>query len=377
MKIKIKNRKAKSSKLSSFLAGMAAIFSPIIPAMTAGGFIKEIMYLLQFLGVISTNSDTYVLFYSVIGDAPFYFMPFLLAYGTAKKFKANVALALLMAGILLHPGLGQMYIGSDNVSQAVNLFGFLPVTQVTYTSSVLPIILTVIFMSYVQRYLEKLSPELIKFFIVRCVTIAITSVVALVVIGPMGTFIGEGFANLINFLDSTASWLCPTIIGAFMPFSVMTGTHYAIVPIGVMNLTTLGIDRVVGPGGLTSNLATVSAALGVEVTTNDVKLKTLGTSAGISALLGITEPALYGVNLQKKYPLIATMVGGAVGGLHLGVTHTGRFATGPAGLLLLPGYLGGDSISNFVNACVGSIIAIIVSFIISYVLCKKDEGVAD
>ena len=159
-----------------------------------------------------------------------------------------------------------------------------------------------------------------------------------------------------------------------MPFLVMTGTHLSMMPLGVQALTAFGKDTVIGPGGLASNMSQGGAALGVALATKDKDRRQLGLSTGITALTGTTEPALYGLNLQLKYPLIACMIGGGIGGFFLGITKSGRYAMGPSSLLMLPAYIGGDSMTNFYCGCIGAIGSIIISFVIAFILTKRKEA---
>lgn len=364
----------KKSALNTFLEGLSSCFAPCITALTAGGLLKAIMALLVALKAVDTSSQTYLLF-SYIADSAFYFLPFLLAYGTAKRFKGNVGLALMMAGVFQYPSLAGLYTDAEGAAQAVKFFGIIPVTKVNYASTVAPIILTVLVMCYIQHFLEKVSPQVIKFFVVPVGTIVAGGILGLTLLGPLGSFISNGVAAFVTALNNTVPWLVPTLNGAFMPFLVMTGTHLAMMPLGVQAITSLGIDRVIGPGGLASNLAQGGAALAVSVAVKDENMKRNAASMGLTALCGITEPALYGCNLKLQYPLIGTMIGGGCGGLFLGLTRAGRYAMGPSSLLMLPAYIGGDSMTNFYCGCIGAVIAIVVSFVVTFVLvrAKQDE----
>lgn len=356
------------------LETLASLFSPSIAALTAGGLIKAVLSLLTACNIVTNTSQTYLIF-SYIGDAVFYFLPFLLAYGTAKRFKADIGLALMMAGVFLYPSLAALYTNAEGAAQAVHLFGFLPVTQAVYSSTVAPIILSIIFMSYVQHFLEKHIPAFFKPIGVPLFTAAITAVAGLVVLGPLGTLLSNVLMEIFMFLDTHVSFLVPTLIGAFMPYMVMTGTHLAVTPLAVQSMAVIGKDSVVGPGGLASNLAQGTAALAVGLTTKKHKdMKSQALSAGFTGLLGITEPALYGVNLKLRYPLIACMIGGGLGGLFLGITHAGRYAMGPSSLLMLTAYIGGDSMNNFYCGIIGALISIVVTFIATVILCKRDEA---
>ena len=193
-------------------------------------------------------------------------------------------------------------------------------------------------------------------------------VVTILALGPSGTWLGNLIAAFFSWLNANAGWAVPTLVGALNPLLVMTGTHYGLIPIGINNLATAGFDTVVGPGMLTSNVAQGAAGLAVGLRTRNKDTKQLAMSAGLTGVLGITEPVLYGVNLKFIYPLISAMIGGGVGGLYLGITGVGRYASGSPGLLVLPAYIGGDSMANLVNACIGTVIAMVVSFVVCYVL---------
>jgi PTS system beta-glucosides-specific IIC component len=244
----------------------------------------------------------------------------------------------------------------------------IPITLASYSSSVIPIILGVWFMSYVERFMNKISPKAIKFFSVPVVSLFVSAVVTLSILGPLGTWIGAGIAAFFSWLDAHASWAVPTLVGTFSPLLVMTGTHYGLIPIGINNLATAGFDTVVGPGMLASNVAQGAAGFAVSLRSKNKATKELAASAGLTGVLGITEPVLYGINLKFIYPLIGAMIGGFAGGLYLGITGTCRYASGSPGLLVLPAYIGGDSMMNLVNACIGTGVAMVVSFIATFIL---------
>lgn len=361
-----KNDGEKKGKLVQVFDTIAGIFTPIIPAITGAGMIKCVLALLVSFNLIDTSSQTYYIL-NFMGDAAFYFLPFLLANSAAKKFKCNAYLAMTIAGVLLHPNFAALKTAGDPVS-----FLGLPVTLAGYSSSVIPIILGVWFMSFVEPIADKVSPKVVKFFTKPLITILVTAPVLLIVLGPLGTILGDGIASAIAFLDSYASWLVPFVVGTFSPLLVMTGMHYGLIPIGINNVATAGFDTVVGPGMLASNIAQGGAALCVALKSKNKDLKQLAGSSGLTAVCGITEPAMYGVNLALKKPLYAAMIGGGVSGLYLGITGVGRFVSGSPGLLALPGYIGGEGSANIVNACIGAVIAFVVSFVAAWIIGFDD-----
>ena len=354
------------SKLSKVLEAIASIFQPIIPAITGAGLLKAVMALLVVLKVLDNSSQTYVIL-NGFADAAFYFLPVLLGASAAKRFKCNQYLAMALGGILVYPGIISLISAAKTAGEGVHFLG-LPVTLASYSSSVIPILLGVWFMSIVEHFMQKISPKAIKFFSVPLVTIFVSGAVTLLVLGPIGTWVGDLIAAFFTWLNSVAGWTVPTLVGILSPLLVMTGTHYGLIPIGINNLATAGFDTVVGPGMLASNVAQGAAGLAVALRTKNKDTRQLAGSAGLTAVLGITEPVLYGINLKFIYPLIAAMIGGGVGGLYLGITIVGRYASGSPGLLVLPGYIGGVGMTNFLNACIGTVIAMVVAFLASFVL---------
>lgn len=365
-----KNEHDNRSALSKVLDTIAGIFTPIIPAITGAGILKAFMALLMAFGWIDKASQTYSIL-AVFSDAAFYFLPFLIAYSAARKFKCDVVMAMSISGILLHPNFVLMI---NNVKETGNPLKFIgiPVTPATYSSSVIPIILAIWLMSYVEPIADKISPKPVKFFTKPLITLVVTGTISITALGPLGTIIGDGIAAGISFLNNHASWLVPLIIGAVSPYLVMTGTHYGLIPIGINNIATAGFDTIVGPGMLSSNIAQGGAAFAVALKTKNKLMKQEAYSSGITAVCGITEPALYGVNLKLKKPLIAASIAGGVSGLYLGITGVGRYTSGSPGLLALPGYIGTEGFTNITNAIIGSIIALVVSFVVTLFLGFED-----
>ena len=358
------------SRLSKILESIASIFQPVIPAITGAGLLKALMALFSSMGVLKGGTQTYIIL-NAMADAAFYFMPVLLAASCARKFKCNQGTAMALAGILVYPSFMGLMSGKD----AVTFMGFIPVTKAAYASSVIPIILGVWFMSYVEHYIQKISPRAIKFFSVPLVSLFVGGTVMISLLGPIGAWV-SGLINIFFvWLNASAPWIVPTIVGIFTPLLVMTGTHYGLIPIGTNNLATVKWDTVVGPGMLTSNVAQGAAGWAVALRSKNPDTKQQASSAGLTAVLGITEPILYGVNLRFTFPLYAAMIGGGLGGLYLGLTRVARFAGGSPGLLVLPAYIPtadvaslGYTMSNLVNAVIGIIIAIVGAFCASYFL---------
>lgn len=348
------NTGKKVGKIDALMDIFAAIFTPVIPAITAAGMIKAILVICVLLGMEKTSQIYVVL--SFIADAGFYFLPIMLAVSSAKKLGCNPYLAAMVGGALLHPAFTQLV----TAGEPVHIFG-LPIKLINYGSSVIPIILAVWLMTYVERFADKVSPKAVKFFMKPTLTILIVVPIVLVVLGPLGSYIGTGIATITDFLNMHVSWLVPTLMGAFMPLLVLTGMHWSFLPVLMTSYTTYGYEAVMGPGSLVSNVCQGSAALCVSIKTKNKELKQLASSAGVTALMGITEPAMYGVTIKFKKILLSVMLGGGVGGFYAGLMGVVRYTSGTPGLLSIPIFIG-ENPMNVVHALIACAIGFVVTF---------------
>lgn len=355
----------KESLVSRLISVISTTFTPMIPAITGAGMVKAILAILTLTGLLSDSSQTYIIL-NTIADAAFYFMPILLAYGASIKFDVSPILAITVAGILLHPNISQLF----STGESVTFIG-IPVLAADYAGSVLPIILTVWIMSYVDRFAEKVSPSFIKFFTKPMLIFLIMGPLALIVIGPFGTLLNDLVASAAEWINGKAEWLIPFLMGGLQPFLVVTGTAWAMTPIATMQLSKNGSEMINGPGMLASNIAQSGATFAVAVKTKNKELKQLAASSGITALMGITEPSLYGVTLKLKTPLIAAMIGGALGGLYAGLSGLVRYAFVSPGLAALPAFIG-ENPMNIVHAIITCLISFIATFFIAYIIGFED-----
>lgn len=361
------NNQTKAEKngiLDTVLDYIAGSFTPILPVITAGGMIQVVLSLLVTFGLISETSDTFLVL-TQISQAAFYFIPIYLGYSVAKKFKIDPFLGMMLAGVLLIPDMSALL----HQEGGVTLFGF-ELQAITYSSSVLPIFLGVWAMSYVAKAVDKIVPNSLKFVLNPLLTILIVAPITLMVLGPLGYTLGEYIAIFLEFLTQNLGWASVLVMGALSPILVMGGMHYALFPMLVTSFATHGYEMLVVPGMLAANMAQAGAAAAVTLKTKDSNMKQLAGSATITALMGVTEPAMYGVNLRLKKPLIAVIIGGAVGGLWAGITGVRAYAL-VSSLVALPSYL--VTTGNFVNALITCILGFGVAFIVTCLL-KFENG---
>jgi PTS system beta-glucosides-specific IIC component len=350
--------------INKILGAITAIFTPVIPALAGSGMIKAVLALLKVFGIVDAGSQTYV-FLTFVSDTVFYFLPVILAFSAAKRFKCSPYLAAVIGAALLHPSFSAL-----SKEPAVHFFG-IPITMVSYASSVVPILLIIFAQSYIEKFAKKISPNSVKVFLVPLITILVTSIIGFSILGPLGNILGKGIAVGMNFVNNSAGWLIPVIMGTFTPFFVMTGMHYTFAPIQQIQYATLGYGTILGPGMLASNIAQATSALIVALKTKNKDLRQLGLSSSMTAYMGITEPALYGVNFKLKKPLYAAMIGGGIAGLYAGITGIRTYASATAGFAAIPVYIS-DDFSNVRNACITIVISIVATVIATLILGFKD-----
>lgn len=352
------------SRLSGFIAGC---MTPLLPAMLGCGMIKVVLTLLTTFQLVDTTGSTYVIL-NAAGDAFFYFMPILLAMTTAKRLGSNIYLAMVVAAFLIHPSLNTLLTAGNTT-----YFG-LPVTSATYSSSVLPVLLMVPLMGYIERFADKICPSLVKVFLKPLIVIFISIPIALVIVGPIGSILGNFLADGINLLYSKAGWLAIMVLSAAMPFIVMTGMHYALLPIMTIGLANLGFDAILIVTMFCSNLAQGASSLAVAVKNRDKDVRSTASAAGVSAIVaGVTEPAMYGVTLKYKTPMIASVIGAGIAGFYAGITHLVAYSMGgsPSSLSLIQ-MIGGDSFGNMINGIITLVISLVVTFIMTLILYKPE-----
>lgn len=337
---------------------VASIFTPILPAIIGAGLIKSFLSLAVLLGMDAEGS-TY-LFINVLGDAPLYFLPLLLAVTCSKKLNTNTFLNVALAGALVHPNYTALLTDAFNIHFS-SVFG-IPVTLATYSSTVIPVILMSISLKYIDRFLDKVIPKIVKFFFKPVLTLLIAGLLTFIVLGPIGFVVGVGISTALNTLSTHVGWLVPVIIGGVFPLMVTTGMHYGIVPFMLQSIAAVGYEQICCPGNLPSNIAQGAASLAVGFRTKKSELKQLALTSGVTALLGTTELALFGVTLRYKKVLSCVMIGGAVGGLYAGITGVKCFSFCSPGLLALVAFIGPDGFTNIINACISMVIAFIVTF---------------
>lgn len=358
--------KKKRNPFNAVLETIAGIFTPILPALVGCGMIKCFATVMAALGWLEGSG--FMVIINMIGDLIFYFLPFFLAVSAAHKFKTNPYLAVALAAGLMHPTIlnAAAQIAETGVS-TVDFLG-MPILLMKYSSSVIPIILAVWIMSYLYPLVNRVVPKFLQVLLTPMIVLFIMVPLELIVFGPVGSHIGDWLTNGINSLFSTAGVLAGAILGFFKPIMVMFGMHYAIMPIQIQQVATLGATVLI-PTALAANLAQAGAAFGVFVLTKNKTMKSAAGSSGITALFGITEPAIYGVTLKYKRPFFAAcLAGGIVGGFY-SLVHTTANAIALPGLLALGTY----TADRYIYVIIGCIASVVLAFVFTLIAGIKED----
>lgn len=351
--------------ISLILDAISGSMSPVIPAIIGAGMIQVLNIILGW--ILPAESQTLQLL-SVIGNTAFYFLPVLVAYSAGRKFGANPVLVTAVVAILIHPN----FVALTGAEGGIRFLG-LPVTSFDYSSSIIPAILTAWVMSYIERLVEKITPAFTKNFLKPMLIILVSSPIAFVILGPLGSFVGNGLSAALVFIQSHVSVLAYVIMAAAMPFIVMTGMHWAFIPVVFAALETPAGESLMLPAMLISNLAQGAACLAVAVKSKNNGLKQLGGSSAVSAIFaGVTEPGLYGVTMPLKRPLAAVCISSGITGLIAGIMNVSASSFASPSLLALPIFVHAEKPSNFIMAVICAGISIVLTFAVTWFMGFKD-----
>lgn len=340
-----------------FFGFLSKTFPPLLPAIAGAGLIKGLLALAVWLGWMSTETQTYQLLYT-LGDAFFYFLPVMIAISAARTFKTNVFVAAALSSALVYPNLVTLLSAGDPVA-----FLGVPVTATTYSYTVIPSLLAVWALSWVERGLKKVLPQALHLSVVPLVSMVVVGPVTLVALGPLGAIIGEQISGGLNWLLTHGGVFSGILLGGLMSLIIMTGMHAALVPFILGNLASLGHDPFL-PLTYVQVFSVAGALFGVALRARSRQVRATSLSTGFTALMGVTEPGLFGLLLPMRRVFLASMIGGAAGGaISLGFGAQAYALVGNSGLPGLPGLAGqtfGWSVAALAVAFVGAFVAVLV-----------------
>lgn len=343
----------KESVISRVFAFISGCVTPTLPVLIGSGLISAILALCSNFGIMAKDSSTYVLL-NALANAAFTYLPVLVAVAAARRLKTNEYVAAFIMLALCS--------GAVSGVADLTIFG-LPVTTVKYTSNIVPALLMVPVMAQLDKLILKFSPDAIKSVIRPFILAMVMFPLTLVVLGPIGTLVGTALANFCVWLTSFGG-LSMAVLSALHPLLVMVGMHTIITPLIINEITAVGSSLLFSKA-LAANLAIAGAALAVGVKAKKAENKQAGLSTGVTALLSVTEPALYGCLIRLKKPLISAIIASAITGIFIGIFDVRAYATASCSLLTLPIFMGGP-MSNFYLACAAAVIAVVLGFVITW-----------
>lgn len=341
------------------LGYVSASVTPLIPGLIAGGMLKVVLLLIvTFINKNFETTSSYALL-SAIADAPFYFMPIIVAYGAANKLGSTPVYAMVATAALLHGNFTALVTGG----KAVSLFG-LPVRAISYGTSLVPALLIAFVACYAEKILNKIVPGIFKSIFVGMGTIFISGALGFLILGPLGNIIGDVIASIFLFFNSTIGPFAVALLAAFLPWMVMAGMHTALAPFFTQFLVNPGYDALLRPAFFIHNMAEGGAVIGVMARSKDKEFRAECISIAIGCIVaGVTEPAIYGVNLKYRKPMFGVMAGGFVGGFVASLLGARAYIMGYSNIIALPIFR-----ETIMAMVIGTMVAIVVAAIVSFVL---------
>lgn len=360
-------RRSVKELLDIVIDGISGIFLPIVNLLSAAGIMKGILVILTTTHVLSTSDQTYLVL-DAMASSLFTFLPILLAYTSAKKFGADPFIAVVIAGMLLYPNL----VAVQEAGKTIRFLG-IPLLGVKYASSVIPIILAVGALVYLERWLDRVLPEVIRGFLTPLVCILVIGFLTLFAFGPIGKVIGDGLAAGYEWVYALSPVIAGLLLGATVQPMVIFGFHWSLILIAMNNIAVSGHDTVLAMMG-PAVFAQVGAALAVMIKSHDKAFKSTCLSAAVSALFGITEPSMFGVNLPRKRPLLAVCAGGGIGGVIAGLSGVQATAFAFPSLAALPIFFGHGFVI-YLGACLaGLLVAFLLTMVLKFRVDNLEEN---
>jgi PTS system beta-glucosides-specific IIC component len=358
----------KKFSFGAILDGISGSLMPLIPALIGAGMLKVVIILGQMMGLLTPKTPTYVVL-TFAADAGFYFLPVFLGATAAKKFNTNMGLGMLLGAILIHPTMAANVAGKVGMS----IFG-IPVYAVSYASTIFPVIMAVFVMAYVEKFFQKITPDSVKLLVVPLGTILVMLPLTLCLIGPSGAFIGVYLAKGIMWLYQTTGFFGVALLSAVYPLLVITGMHGALVPYIFQSFATFGYEPIVCTAGVLSNINQGAAAAAVALKCKDKKTKSTAATSSITAVIGgVTEPAMFGINLRLKKPLYASMIGNFVGAAFAGLMKVYTYAfAGSAGIFGIVGFIGPTKM-NVIYMAISIVVGFVVTFITTLFIYNGED----
>jgi PTS system beta-glucosides-specific IIC component len=346
---------------------ISAIFAPFLYTLAACGILQGILGVLVAANIMDTASGTYQILNFVSWTA-FTFLPVMIAVTASKKFGLNQFIGIVIACALVCPD----YIAMVNAGEPVYFLG-IHVKLLSYTSSVIPIILAIWIASYIERFFDKYIPLVVRNLFTPMFTIAIMVPLTLLAFGPVGNAIGGAIGGVYNTLYELSPIIAGIVVGGLWEVLVIFGVHWGITPVTVGNYAALGYDTFTGLQA-SAVFSQAGAALGVFLKTRNKEMKGVAASAALTGLFGITEPAIYGVNLRLKKPMICGCIAGAVGGAIAGAFNAVSWGYNMPGIATLPAYFKSGHTTQFFGLLLSIAVAFVLGAVLTFIVGFKEES---
>lgn len=346
----------------NILQKCATVFTPLLPALTACGMITTVSLILTNFHVFSSE-DTIIIYMNAIGNVIFYFMPFFVGYNTAKAFRVNELYGILVAGCLMHPTI------MEYANQSIHYF-FLDIPIFDYSSSILPVFLSVALFSYIFTFVDSHMPRNFRSLLSGLISCVIVIPLLMCFIAPIGYDLGIWLAQIIEQFFLTFGFVAGALFTGFLSFFIMTGMHHALNTVFVANFATLGYCYI-KPALLLNNLSVAGSTLGYALRIKDKNIRSMAIANGIMGIFGRSEPALYGIQFKYRTPLIGNVAGGLAAGALYTILGVRQYISAPGNIFSLPSYL--TSPENFYGMLASVILAIVVSFVVSFIIGGRNQ----
>ena len=359
----------------TILDAIIGTMTPLIPAIIGGSMVKLLAMLLLMTGVVGETNSTYVLL-NTIGDAAFFFLPILVAVSASKKFGTNTYLAVAIAGLMVHPVFMDLMAKAAE-GQAVTL-AMLPITSVKYTYTIIPAIVMSWLLRYIEAGVDRITPLVTKNFLKPMLILLVGAVIAISIVGPTGVWLGNGISAVVYGIHGKLGWLAVAIVGAIWPLLVMTGMHRVFTPTIVTTIAETGSEAMVMPSEIGANMSLGGVSLAVAFKTKNRELRQTALAAASSALIaGITEPALYGVAIRLKRPMIASVITGFIAGAVAGLAGLASHSMAAPGLFTSVQFIDKDNPTSILWIAAVMAISVVVSFALTLILAFEDIPVEE
>lgn len=352
----MENVQIKSKFLSKIIAFISNCFSPFLNVLASVGLLKGVLAILVSLSVVSAKSETYIVL-DAISNSFFYFLPIVLSISIAKYLNLNTYICVSLASSLVYPNL----VALMTAKKSIDFFG-VKIMSTTYSTSVIPIMLALIVMYFLNKVISPIIPQTVAGIVTPALLLIIMVPLTLIVIGPLGNIVGTALSDFVMYIYHLSPLIAGICLGALWSVLTIFGLHWTFIPVMILNLSSLGFDPL-SPIIAAATLGQAGACLAVFLRTTQKNEKSIAGAAATSAILGVTEAAVYGVNLKLKKPFLNGLIGGGIGGGFVAFFKVKSSAMNMPSILAIPTFIGKN---GMLYGFIGIMIAFFIAFLLTY-----------